>query len=364
VVQQDLPEERRAQGWTVPEFPGVRVVVSPNAATIDRLLNEDPRGSVHVFSGIHAYPMVETAFYKCVETSARMGLFAEPGNGSGWKGAGRLLRGRWDCCRFGRRLSFILTTGWTGVNWYRRCGYAESLIYPYGYFVETPREVSAVSGLAREAGPMQLMFLGQNIRRKGGDLLLRALGGLVGLDWRLTIMGAGPLNQEWRDLSARLGLGERVEFLAQAANDEAMERLCRSDLLVLPSRFDGWGAVVNEALMRGVPVITSDRCGAAALLGEPWRGAVFRAGSVDHLQQVLCRHIPARRRTPEMAERIRHWSRCIQGASAASYLVEVLEAAAGGKPRPIAPWLLPETAGESGAPPLGERGVSGELVRA
>src|SRR5437870_11248743 len=61
-----------------------------------------------------------------------------------------------------------------------------------------------------------------------------------------------------------------------------------ADLLVLPSRYDGWGAVINEALMSGIPAICSDNCGAADLVRSSVQlGAVFRAGSAIDLARVL-----------------------------------------------------------------------------
>jgi glycosyltransferase involved in cell wall biosynthesis len=56
---------------------------------------------------------------------------------------------------------------------------------------------------------------------------------------------------------------------------------------VLPSRFDGWGAVVNEALMVGTPVICSNRCGASDVIENGRNGYVFEAGSARALRERL-----------------------------------------------------------------------------
>ena len=85
------------------------------------------------------------------------------------------------------------------------------------------------------------------------------------------------------------------------SNAEAVAEIARHDLFLLPSRFDGWGAVVNEALMCGVPVVCSDNCGAAELLGESWRGEVFRTGSAAGLKDILQRWIALGRRTDDGA---------------------------------------------------------------
>jgi len=51
----------------------------------------------------------------------------------------------------------------------------------------------------------------------------------------------------------------------------------------LPSRYDGWGVVVNEALMASVPVICSNQVGAGAVI-EKWQcGATFKSENVSDL---------------------------------------------------------------------------------
>jgi glycosyltransferase involved in cell wall biosynthesis len=111
-----------------------------------------------------------------------------------------------------------------------------------------------------------------------------------------------------------------------------------TDLLLLPSRYDGWGAVVNEALMCGVPVVCSDNCGAAELLREPWRGATFKAGSAEDLRMVLRRWMERGKLTKQSRVRIREWSSAIEGAPLARYFVEVVEFVRDGGVRPIPPW--------------------------
>ena len=111
-----------------------------------------------------------------------------------------------------------------------------------------------------------------------------------------------------------------------------------TDLLLLPSRKDGWGAVVNEALMCGVPVICSDNCGAADLLREPWRGAIFKAGSVEGLRERLQEWIERGRRTEKSSARIREWSCALEGPRVARYLVDIVGHVRAGGQRPFPPW--------------------------
>jgi glycosyltransferase involved in cell wall biosynthesis len=70
---------------------------------------------------------------------------------------------------------------------------------------------------------------------------------------------------------------------------------------VLPSRYDGWGVVVNEALMAGVPVLCSNRVGASAVV-EKWQcGLVFENENVDDLIEKLKNLLM----NPDLIQRIR-----------------------------------------------------------
>lgn len=344
VVQQAITPDRVAQGWKVPDVPGVEVVVAPDDAAVARLVGERPEDSVHICSGIHQEPTARKAFSLAIKTPAQVGLLTEPpfpGRlrdliSPAFHWGHRLLHGR--------RISFILAMGHMAVDFYKSVGYSDAVVYPYGYFPPAP-----LSALVppRLTDMVQIFYLGQLIERKGVDLLLRALAGLKELDWALTLAGGGDQKEALAALTKELGLEDRVTFRSALANEAAMELMAASDLFVLPSRHDGWGVVVNEALLRGVPVVCSDRCGASDLLQDAWRGEAFPAGSVPGLAAVLRRRIAQGKKTPAETRRIQDWSRCLEGAVVAEYLREILlrtrpqaakTRAAQSGPRPLPPW--------------------------
>ena len=359
VVPEAVGAERLNLGWVVPDFGRATVIVDPSKAVMDALIHDRPGESTHIFSAIHAFPMVEKAFFRCLPTQAKIGLLVECQDFRGWLGLVRLGRARVDALRYARRISVILAMGEMGVQWFRRCGFSRACVFPYGYFVEKPALplVRPNPGAAADPGTdVRLMYLGQLIPRKGVDTLLRALGQLADQDWSLTIMGSGPMQTRLERRAERLQIRDRVMFLPVQSNADAVAQIARHDLLVLPSRFDGWGAVVNEALMCGVPVICSDHCGAAELLEESWRGEVFAAGSVSSLQNALRRRIARGRRTPDEAERLQNWSRCIEGEAAAAYLLQALRSATAPAPCPLPPWRSADGIAH------GASGLSDELI--
>jgi len=341
VIESGLPARRQEMGWQHPDFGGAELIVAPGENTIERLIRQYPSRSVHIFSGLRVSPMVWLALRKAIGARVTIGVYSESGSWFGLKGRLRLLQSQYDIWRYGRHISFILSVGHMATRWFKMIGYPSNMIYPFGYFVENSSDIEDTRQLAVEASDnlVKLVFIGQCIHRKGLDILLRALKGLESREWQLKIVGSGKEQKPFELLSEELGISNRVMFLGAQNNAEAMRILSQSDVLVLPSRWDGWGAVINEALMRGVPVVCSDYCGAAVLTSDSNRGSVVSAGHVESLRIALSKWIEEGPINIERRQRIRKWSDCISGASAAKYLCDIIEHVRSNTKRPVEPWL-------------------------
>ena len=148
--------------------------------------------------------------------------------------------------------------------------------------------------LRREMGAGEreavLLFAGKFIAVKGLDSLLQAVSYLRqdGQGVRLCLVGSGPLESELRLQAGRLGLP--VHFAGFKNQSELPAYFVAADLLVLPSRSETWGLVVNEAMACGVPAVVSDACGCAPdLIDEGRTGASYPAGDVPALAAAIRR---------------------------------------------------------------------------
>jgi len=117
---------------------------------------------------------------------------------------------------------------------------------------------------------------------KGQDIALRALAEpSVPRELQLLFAGDGELRGELEALARELGVAERVAFLG--FRDDVPSLLAASDLLLLPSRWEGMPYIVLEALAAGLPVVTTPVDGALDLVrpGESgWRAAQSSPGAV------------------------------------------------------------------------------------
>jgi len=105
---------------------------------------------------------------------------------------------------------------------------------------------------------------------------------------RLLFAGEGPQKAELAAEAKRLGISDRVDFLG-FVNQSALPALYKlADLMVLPSVYEPFAVVVNEAMCCGCPVMVSNRVGAARDLVVPVApDFVFPAGNVEALAEKL-----------------------------------------------------------------------------
>lgn len=133
------------------------------------------------------------------------------------------------------------------------------------------------------AGPddFLVLFAGKFIERKRPMDVIQAAARL-GRNVVVAMAGNGPLMDATRDAAKRLDV--RVAwcgFLNQAAMPGA---LAAADCVAVPSRWESWGLIVNEALAAGTPCVVSSGVAAAAdLVRENVSGAVYQPGDVDGL---------------------------------------------------------------------------------
>jgi glycosyltransferase involved in cell wall biosynthesis len=135
------------------------------------------------------------------------------------------------------------------------------------------------------------LFCGQMIYRKGTDILLNAFARLYANNKkvRLLLVGReGDLSKYLKKLPSEIV--SKIEYAGFKEPEELPAFFLRSDIFVLPSRYDGWGVVLNQALAAGLPLICSDQTGAARDLVQAERnGLIVKVGDVEELYHAMNR---------------------------------------------------------------------------
>ncbi|HEV2756840.1 MAG TPA: glycosyltransferase family 4 protein, partial [Actinomycetota bacterium] len=192
--------------------------------------------------------------------------------------------------RFNRlhvRIAVSEAAAWTAQRWFG----GRYRIVPNG--VHLP-DLAALPGKA-EDGPLEIVFVGQAVERKGLPVLLRAFEALRDhVPARLTLVG--PTHEE---IEPMLLDTRGVEALGKVGDEEKSRRLARADVLCAPSLGgESFGMVLTEAFAHGTPVVASNIAGYADVVRDGVDGVLVTPGDGTAVASAL-RDLaldPARRR--------------------------------------------------------------------
>jgi len=149
-----------------------------------------------------------------------------------------------------------------------------------------PSETRRAWGVPKEA--FVALFVGKLVEWKRPADLIRAAA-IVPDTWAV-LAGDGVLRRRLTELAGSLGIRQRVQFLGFVNQTELPPVYRAADVLVLPSAFEPFGLVVNEAFACGIPAIASDACGCVEdLIVEGETGFSFPSGDVAALADRLRR---------------------------------------------------------------------------
>jgi glycosyltransferase involved in cell wall biosynthesis len=348
-AEERVAEWRQDMGWSEPSYGCVRVISPLTRDITAHVIGEAGGDALHIFSGFGAYRVIHEAFHECVARKVRIGIMAEQARTGGLVESLRLVAGHLRYLRHGRNVDFVLGIGAPALSWFGDIGFEARRVFEFCYFPPPPTMPEYADASLWHASGVRLLFIGQLIHRKGVDVMLNALSGLRSWDWSLAIIGGGPEKSRLLQMTRERGLGNRVHFCGALPHSQAMAGLQGADVLVLPSRFDGYGAVISEALLRGVPVICSDRCGARQVVTTETVGSVFRSGSVESLKEALIAWIDRGRLNDTRRRTIAAFAARFAPDAGADYFLKIIGHVYDGGPRPLPPWqseVAPECAGD------------------
>lgn len=155
--------------------------------------------------------------------------------------------------------------------------------------------------------PQTVVYVGRLDRRKGIEFLIRSMP-LVRErhpDVLLLVAGKGPYLERMKALAAKLDLGRNVRFLGFVPDAERESLYRRAQCSVVPSRFEGFGITVIEALAAGTRVVGTDVDGISEILGSGDFGRLAPYGDCRALADAIAAELQHPRSVPELPSRYR-----------------------------------------------------------
>jgi len=193
---------------------------------------------------------------------------------------------RWTESMVLRQSSFCFPISTAVDDVLRQKGYAgPSTTLPLGIDPQVyyPRpEALAIKDRLRagRADEILIGYVGRLVQEKGVLTLLKAVAAMKELNWRLVVVGAGPLEARFDAEARKLGLSDKITRVGFVPHEEAPAYLSALDVLAVPSETqpswkEQFGRVVIEAMACGTPVVGSDSGEIPKLIEDTGGGLVF-----------------------------------------------------------------------------------------
>ena len=328
-------EEREKQGWTNSQFAEIpQTVLPPNGWwKAGKELIDNNRDAIHIFGGFWAdkrfFPLILYSLFHNIKTAVMNESYAEVR--SGYQSDENIIK--LSLKKYLRPLLYRVAVSLTNLKPLNFCllaisplaekqfhtaGLKKEQVFSFGYFIPKQEIQSNEQGQKR---PLRIVYIGTLIKRKGIDILINTVkvinqedNLLVSLD----IFGYGDIKKWIPEPIPGISCKGTIPF------GHTQVEILNYDYLVLPSRHDGWGVVVNEALLQGVPVILSDRVGAKALIEKSGAGLLFESENVDDLKKILLSLASDPQKQAQYAAKASLMAAKISPAAAAVYLEDIL----------------------------------------
>lgn len=256
---------------------------------------------------VHAHDFTATVL--CAMVLQRFRLISHLHYDPPWVYDWNLRTIAYQCCK--KRISRVLTVS---TDMFQNMVFA-SKFKEKVRVVKNPLDVECIKQKANDKTydnllAIDIIFVGRLVEQKNPQRFIRLVEALKkeGLHkLRCIMLGEGKLLEECRRMVKCLGLEENVQLLGFQSNPYAY--INKSSLLCLTSRWEGFGLVIAEASILGVPVLSTKTSGACEILGEKaWEICESDIEFVDKAKQLLADRMQYDMKSVEAMERAKRFS--------------------------------------------------------
>jgi len=146
------------------------------------------------------------------------------------------------------------------------------------------------NGLKLSSQALKIGAIGRLVEQKEYPTLLKALKIILddGINAELFVVGEGVLKEDLVNLTQKLDLSQKVHWLGKTGFIK--EYLSILDIFVLPSKYEGFGLVLLEAMQANIPIIAANNSSIPEVLGPNYKG-LFNTFNVEQLSSLITKVI-------------------------------------------------------------------------
>ena len=344
VILNDLAPYRKQNGWDDGDFGNAEVIRLWEKEDVDaqiRQICESHPSAIHIINGFTN--VIQRKVRQALRgKNARIGVYTERPSYLG--GSFRFLRTillylKYTCIRIrdNKTTDFVLPLGEKGTRVFSSFGWEKDKLFHFMYnpIIEFPEPIKK-----QPSSPVRFVYVGrfQN-KTKGIDLLIKACDCLSG-SWTMDFVGGYGVDAN--KTIAWIDSKQNAHYLGSWKSQQVVANLRNYDVVVVPSRSDGWNLLVNEAIAAGVGCVVSDEAVSHELILASGAGMVYHWNRPKELAEYMQRIIDNPELVRNWKDRAVEYRPRIGTDTVGRYLMAVLDYVyyrEDGQSRPECPWV-------------------------
>jgi glycosyltransferase involved in cell wall biosynthesis len=322
IVPETMSIEREQMGWKLNEINSkIKLFVNPSDNETEKIYKKYTLNSYHIYSGrIGAFPFVTKAFKISLKYPIKRGIISEQPFTYKKPLFLHFFKTLLYEYRYLKRIDYVYAIGEKAVRWYKFWNKKWKVI-EFAYCVDKPLYNAKLN-----SETVKYLYVGSLIDRKNVKLVIKSLQSFKDNSFYFDIIGDGPNRKKLENYVKNTNLSNKISFKGSLSREYIQQIINEYDVLILPSKFDGWGAVVNEAIMAGLFVIVSDKCGSKVLIdSNKKRGIVFKSCNVNDLAKAMQYSIEHKEQLDNTKKYRLEWSECISAKAIAKYFIQAIQ---------------------------------------
>lgn len=168
-------------------------------------------------------------------------------------------------------------------------GFPVEKCFKWGYFPATNKYDVETLLNKKSASKIKLLWVGRMLEWKHPDDAVKLAKELKqsGIDFELSLVGDGVLKEQLEATVKNYELGDCVRLLGSKTPEEVRHYMEDASVFLFTSdRYEGWGAVLNEAMNSGCAVVASHAIGSVPfLINDGKNGLIYRSGDIEDLYE-------------------------------------------------------------------------------
>lgn len=328
IVVKNDNKKRLEQGWKLNSTLNYYKLPKWNILTLLKIIFKN-KNKINVFAGPFENKKLIFASLICVILKSKVYFLSEPysnissdylSNGNKFFNYIKFKLRPYIYNIYGKiymnKINGIFAISNLAINQYIAMGANKNKIFPFGYFVP---KINYKKNHNNTKDFLNVIFVGSLIYRKGIDYLCKVVNKINSNNIKLKLDIYGPGNIEI--------IGDKIKGLQYCGIipfGHTQKVISKYDLSIFPSRYDGWGVVMNESILAEVPVLSSDSMGAKCIVEKFGCGDIFSLSKKNDLEKKIINLINNPEKLNKMKNKTLSAQKYLTPEFAANYIFNVI----------------------------------------